>query len=80
MNYIARPTDFKSWATVAYDKIILVIDSCTTVSQLQAANRMVDNFISVIVYDEDVSKSVTDIKNTINLFYTLINLKRTSLS
>lgn len=71
--YLARPNNFKEWVETAYEKIDKTINSCQTVEHIDAAKRMVDNFIIVTALEEDANSE--ELETIAHLFWTRINLK-----
>jgi|TARA_B110000908_G_C10248083_1_gene450092 hypothetical protein len=77
MMYLARPKNFKEWVSKAYDKIERTIDSCQTVEHIDAAKKMVDNFIIVTALEEESNSE--ELEAIAHLFWTRINLKLITL-
>lgn len=57
-NIIFRPENFKSWSIKAVEKIEAVIDSCSSISHLDGARKLVDNFTIITALEEDDEKSI----------------------
>jgi len=77
MMYLARPNDFKEWVSKAYEKIDKTISSCQTIEHVEAAKRMVDNFVIVAALEDDVDSN--ELETIAHLFWTRINLKLINL-
>lgn len=66
MEFTLRPADYETWVKPAVKKILNTIKSCETSIHLEAAQKMVDNFI-VVTAMEDIESS--EIEDILNLFW-----------
>ena len=57
-NIIFRPENFNTWSIQAIEKIETVIDSCSSLSHLDGAIKLVDNFTIITALEEDDEKSI----------------------
>jgi hypothetical protein len=57
-NIIFRPENFNTWSIQAIEKIEAVIDSCSSLSHLDGARKLVDNFTIITALEEDDEKSI----------------------
>jgi hypothetical protein len=56
MNFFLKPSDYEAYIEIGVEKIIKTIDSCTTDDHLNAAKTMIDNFILVLLLNDNFNE------------------------
>lgn len=77
MNYIFRPENYKDWAKSAIQKIGKILDSCTTIEQVDVSKRMIDNFVIITALEDNIKEE--ELEAVIRLFWLKIDLKKQSI-
>jgi hypothetical protein len=76
-NMLFKPSDYDSWIGPAILKIQKSIDSCKTEGQLETSRNMVDNFVMMLLLnDEYPEQDITYISRQLFLY---LQIKKLSL-
>jgi len=76
-SFLFKPSDYGVWSSNAIDKIEKTINSCTTTLHLEAAQAMIDNFIMILVLNDQCDQEV--VNDISKQLYLSLKLKESKL-
>lgn len=76
--FLFKPDNYESWSTKAIEKIELTVESCQTDCQLEVAQRMIDNFIFIMILNETYSQEI--VQDISRQLYLCLKLKESRLN
>ena len=53
MDFFLKPNDYEAYIEIGVEKIIKTVDSCITLDHLDSAKTMIDNFIMVLLLNDN---------------------------
>jgi hypothetical protein len=73
-----KPKDYNSWTIDALAKIHSTIDSCTTLGHIATVQTMIDNFVIMLLLNDDYSEDY--VRFISRQLYLYLNLKKSNLN
>jgi hypothetical protein len=55
MNFFLKPSNYESYIQNGIQKIIKTVDSCTTTDHIETSQKMIDNFIMILLLSDDLN-------------------------
>jgi hypothetical protein len=78
MNYFLKPNNYESYIETGIQKIIKTVDSCITDDHMDTAKKMIDNFIIILLLNDDFDDE--DIQFISKQLYLYLNITKSTLN
>lgn len=73
-----KPRDYNSWTIEALAKIHSTIDSCESMAHINSVQTMIDNFIVMLLLNDDYSEDY--VRFISRQLYLYLNIKKSNLN
>ena len=77
MDFFLKPNDYEAYIEIGIEKIIRTIDSCITLNHLDSAKTMIDNFIVVLLLNDNFDEE--EIQFVSKQLYLYLNITKSNI-
>lgn len=76
MDFFLKPRDYKSYTESSIQKIIKTVDSSKTIQHFETSQKMIDNFIMILLLNENMEdEDLQFISKQLYLYLNITKLK-----
>ena len=77
MDFFLKPNDYEAYIEIGVEKIIKTVDSCITLDHLDSAKTMIDNFIMVLLLNDNFDEE--EIQFVSKQLYLYLNITKSNI-